>query len=289
MRSSEKFRELLRGNGLIQIPGCFDCITAKLVENAGFPAVYLTGSGMSLTLTGQPDLNTVSYLEIRQITENIRNAVEVPMLVDIDTGFGAPLNLYRLVKEFERLDIAAVQIEDQRMPKKCGHELGRKIVDEEEMVKRIKTIAENRVENGLVIVARTDARTIAGLDEAIRRANLYLAAGADLAFIESPESYEEVRRIAQEVYGPVLFNDVEGGRSPFLSAAELETAGVKAVIYPNTQTRVITKKCSELLKTLKETGTTASMEDQMLSHKELWSMYGYETWVEIENKYRAED
>ena len=274
-----------KGIRVIQIPGCYDCITATIVERAGFPAAYLTGSGISLTLSGIPDLNTISYLELRQVVQNIRSAIQIPMLVDIDTGFGAPLNLYRLTKEFEQLDIAAVQIEDQKVPKKCGHELGRRLVRDEEMVKRIRTIHENRLENGLVIVARTDARTVVGLDEAIRRGRLYLDAGADVIFVESPESYEEVKKIASEIKGPVLFNNVEGGRSPFLSRQELEEAGVKMTIYPNAQTRVVAKKCMELLNTLQQTGTTAGMENEMLSHRELWSMFNSEKWVAIEKKY----
>ena len=285
MRTSEQFRKMIKASGVIQIPGCYDCITATIVERAGFPAAYLTGSGISLTLSGIPDLNTISYLELRQVVQNIRSAIQIPMLVDIDTGFGAPLNLYRLTKEFEQLDIAAVQIEDQKVPKKCGHELGRRLVRDEEMVKRIRTIHENRLENGLVIVARTDARTVVGLDEAIRRGRLYLDAGADVIFVESPESYEEVKKIASEIKGPVLFNNVEGGRSPFLSRQELEEAGVKMTIYPNAQTRVVAKKCMELLNTLQQTGTTAGMENEMLSHRELWSMFNSEKWVAIEKKY----
>ena len=285
MRTSVQFRNMRKASGVIQIPGCYDCITATIVERAGFPAAYLTGSGISLTLSGIPDLNTISYLELRQVVQNIRSAIQIPMLVDIDTGFGAPLNLYRLTKEFEQLDIAAVQIEDQKVPKKCGHELGRRLVRDEEMVKRIRTIHENRLENGLVIVARTDARTVVGLDEAIRRGRLYLDAGADVIFVESPESYEEVKKIASEIKGPVLFNNVEGGRSPFLSRQELEEAGVKMTIYPNAQTRVVAKKCMELLNTLQQTGTTAGMENEMLSHRELWSMFNSEKWVAIEKKY----
>ena len=285
MRTSEQFRNMIKASGVIQIPGCYDCITATIVERAGFPAAYLTGSGISLTLSGIPDLNTISYLELRQVVQNIRSAIQIPMLVDIDTGFGAPLNLYRLTKEFEQLDIAAVQIEDQKVPKKCGHELGRRLVRDEEMVKRIRTIHENRLENGLVIVARTDARTDVGLDEAIRRGRLYLDAGADVIFVESPESYEEVKKIASEIKGPVLFNNVEGGRSPFLSRQELEEAGVKMTIYPNAQTRVVAKKCMELLNTLQQTGTPAGRENEMLTHRELWSLFNSEKWVAIEKKY----
>lgn len=285
MRSSEKFRKLLTQEKVVQIPGAFDCITASLVEKAGFPAVYLTGSGISLTLSGMPDLNTVSYLELRQVVQNIRSCVGIPMVVDIDTGFGAPLNLYRLVKDFEMLDIAAVQIEDQKSPKKCGHELGRKVVPAEEMIKRIKTIYDNRHQDGLVIIARTDARTELGVEKAIERGNLYLKAGADVIFVESPESYEEVRQISSSIAGPVLFNNVEGGRSPFLTTAQLEKAGVKCTIYPNALTRIITKQSMELLDTLKKTGSTEEEWNKMLSHKELWHLFDHEKWVELENKY----
>lgn len=231
MRSSEQFRKLLKTHTLVQIPGAYDCITALLVQRTGFPAVYLTGSGISLTLLGQPDLNTVSYLELRQVVQNIRSAVHIPMLVDIDTGYGPPLSLIRLVQDFDNLDIAAVQIEDQAMPKKCGHEMGRRLVSPEEMLLRIRTIRENRrAEGGVVIVARTDARTTHGVEEAISRANQYLDAGAELVFIESPETYDEVSYMVSKVHGPVLFNNVEGGRSPSLSREELIAAGVRVSI-----------------------------------------------------------
>lgn len=285
MRSSDQFRALLKQPGVIQIPGSYDCITALLVERAGFPAVYLTGSGISLSLLGQPDLNTVSYLELRQVVENIRNAVQIPMLVDIDTGYGAPLNLIRLVQDFERLDIAAVQIEDQRMPKKCGHELGRHLVSEEEMICRIRAICDNRSPGGMVVVARTDARTTHGLEEAIRRANQYLDAGADVAFIESPEHYDEIKEITARVHGPVLFNNVEGGRSPFLSRTELEQAGVKLTIYPNAQTRIVTCQCKQMLDILKQEGTTAPIQDRMLSHHDMFALYHHDQWVDLEQKY----
>lgn len=285
MRTSNVFRKYLTQPGLVMIPGAYDSLTALMVEKAGFPAVYITGSGVSLSLLGQPDLNTVSYMELKQVVQNIRSVVTIPIVVDIDTGFGGPLNIIRLIKDFEMLDIAAVQIEDQKMPKKCGHELGRKLVSVEEMRKRIRAIYENRRDDGIVIIARTDARTTHGLPEAVARANQYLQAGADVVFVESPESYEEVEIIAKETAGPVLFNNVEGGRSPFLTREELERAGVKAAIYPNAQTRIITRKCMELLTDLKEKGTTKAMCGQMLTHRELFAMYDHDKWVELENKY----
>lgn len=274
---------------LILAPGAYDAITASLVEKEGFSAVYLTGSGISLSLLGHPDLNTVSYFELKQRVENIRSAVNIPMIVDIDTGFGGPLNLIRLVKDFEMLDIAAIQMEDQKPPKKCGHELGRELISSEEMCKRIQVIVENRqTSEGIIIIARTDARTAEGIDAAILRANKYLEAGADVIFIESPESIKEMEMITKKVKGSVVFNNVEGGRSPFLSERKLQSLGYKMVIYPNSLTRIITKSVQNLLKELKENGTTEGMKDDMYGHRELFDLFDYEEWVEKEKRYIIE-
>lgn len=289
MKQSEHLRQLLSSGRLLAAPGAYDAITAKMVEKAGFEAVYVTGSGVSLTLLGQPDLNTVSYLELKEKVDNFCSTINIPVIVDIDTGFGGPLNLIRLVRDFERMGVAAVQIEDQIAPKRCGHELGRRVVSCEEMLCRIRTIAEQRSKDGLVIVARTDARTEQGLDEAIRRANVFLACGADVAFVESPESREEVQRIAREVKGPVLFNNVEGGRSPFLSQKELSDDGVRAVIYPNTLTRIVTRSIQRLLNELKNTGTTEGLWSEMLDHKEVWSLFDNAAWLQLESRYTAEN
>ena len=287
MTHAERFRQLLKHKDLVQIPGCYDAIGAKLIEKAGFKALYVTGSGVSLTLLGHPDVNTVSYYELYQKVFQIRSAVDVPMLVDIDTGFGGPLNTIRLIKDFEAIDIAAVQIEDQVAPKRCGHERGRMVVPLEEMLYRIKAIADTRKENGIVIVARTDSFTTFGIDEAIRRGNAFLEAGADVVFIESPDNKEDIARIAKEVNGPVLFNNVEGGRSPFMTAQELQEDGFKFVIYPNAVTRVCCKKISELLETIKETGTTEGMWDQMMDHKEVWKLFESEKFYETESIYTS--
>jgi 2-methylisocitrate lyase-like PEP mutase family enzyme len=271
---------------LVQAPGAYDAMSAFMVEKEGFPAVYLTGSGMSISLLGHPDLNTVSYLELKQKVENIRLAIDIPIIVDIDTGFGGPLNLVRLVKEFEMMDIAAIQIEDQRPPKKCGHELGRNLVSPREMCKRIQTIVDNRLKKeGIMIIARTDARTIEGIDAAIERANLYLDAGADMIFIESPESIEELKSISKNVKGKILFNNVEGGRSPFLSKETLESLGFNLVIYPNSLTRIVTKSMSTLLTELRTNGTTENLRGQMYTHRQLFDLFNYQEWVQLEDNY----
>ncbi len=287
MTHVERFRTFLKDTDLVMLPGCYDAIGAKLIELAGFNALYITGSGVSLTTLGHPDINTISYSELLQKVYQIRNAVNIPMLVDIDTGFGGPLNIIRLVKDFEQIDIAAIQIEDQIAPKRCGHEVGRKVVPVEEMINRIRAVVETRKDNGIVLVARTDAYSSLGRDEAIRRANMFLEAGADVAFVESPESKEDIARIAREVKGPVLFNNVEGGKSPFMSRDELQQDGFRFVIYPNAVTRVVCKKVAELLATLKETGSTEKMWDQMMDHKAVWEMFGSEEYYALESKYTS--
>lgn len=286
MTQTKRLRELIQTKEIVAVPGAYDAITAKLIEKAGFDAVYITGSGISLSLLGQPDLNTVSYLELRERINSLLTAIDIPMIVDIDTGFGGPLNLIRLVQEFERMGVAAVQIEDQQAPKRCGHEPYRRIVSIEEMQKRIQAIVDTRSsEDGLVVIARTDARTTHGLEECISRANTYLDSGADVVFIESPESKEEVFRIGREVHGPVLFNNVEGGRSPFMTQKELIQAGIKLTIYPNALTRIVTKSILKLLRELKQTGTTEGIWEDMLDHREVWDLFDNPMWLALESKY----
>lgn len=287
MTKQQTLRRLLAEPETLLVPGCYDCITAHMIRHAGFQAAYLTGSGISLTTLGHPDVNTVSYAELRNVVQNISQAVDLPLIVDIDTGFGGPLNIIRLIRDFENLDVAAVQIEDQVMPKKCGHELGRRIVPADEMGYRIQAIRDTRkAPDGMVIVARTDAITDYGIDEAIRRANAYLDFGADIIFVESPETMEQITRIAAEIKGPVLFNNVEGGRSPFLSREQLNMLGIRVAIYPNMLTRIITKSCLDLLGELREHGTTEAMWDRIIPHKDLWPLFHSEDWYKTEQKYR---
>lgn len=285
MSHIEKFRSLIARDEFVMLPGCYDVIGAKLIEHTGFDALYVTGSGVSLTLLGHPDVNTVSYEELYQKVYQIRAAVNIPMLVDIDTGFGGPLNIMRLVQDFERLDIAAIQIEDQAAPKRCGHEAGRMVVSAEEMADRIHVVTDTRHDDGIVLVARTDAYSSFGLDEAVSRANRYLEAGADIIFVESPERQEDIRRIAKEVRGPVLFNNVEGGRSPFLSEKQLREFGFRFAIYPNSITRVVCKKVTELLEELRANGSTEAMWGDMMDHKQVWKLFGSEDFYALEHKY----
>lgn len=278
-------RSLLDGPDLVVVPGCYDVIGARLVEAAGFPAAYLTGSGVSLSVTGLPDIGLVSMHEVLDRVLQITGAITLPLIADADTGFGNPLNVLRTVREFERCGAAAIQLEDQEMPKKCGHEPGRRLVPVQEMVAKIEAACYARSTTEFLVVARTDARSTNGIEEAIARGRRYAEAGADLIFVESPETADEMRAICHGVPGPCMANLVEGGRTPLLSQAELAAIGYRLVIYPNSLTRTFAFAGQQLLSELKRTGTTAGMLPEMLTHGELWDLFGRREWAELEQRF----
>jgi 2,3-dimethylmalate lyase len=217
--------------------------------------------------------------------EQIAGAVNLPVIADADTGFGNPLNVLRTVAEFERRGAAAVQLEDQEMPKKCGHEPGRRLVPVEEMVAKLEAARAARSSPDLVLVARTDARTTHGLAEAIARGRRYAEAGADVVFVESPETAEEMRAICAGIPAPTLANMVEGGRTPILPQRELAEIGYKIAIYPNSLTRVMARAGQRLLDELKRAGTTTGLAADMLTHGELWDLFGRREWERLEAKF----
>lgn len=278
-------RQLLAGPDLIVAPGCYDVVTARLVEHAGFPAAYMTGSGVSMSVTGLPDIGLVSLHEVLDRLEQIAGAIRLPVIADADTGFGNPLNVLRTVREFERRGAAAIQLEDQEMPKKCGHEPGRRLVPVPEMVAKIEAARFARASADFLIVARTDARTTHGIEEAIARGRRYAEAGADVIFVESPETAEEMRAVCRAIPAPCLANMVEGGRTPLLPQHDLAEIGYRIVIYPNALTRVFARAGLELLGELKRTGTTAGMLPSMLTHGELWELFGRERWSDLERRF----
>ena len=282
---NRQLRALLKGGELVSAPGAFDCLTARLVEQAGFDAVYVTGSGVSISRLGAPDVAVISFSEVLDQVRRIADVTSIPVIADADTGYGGPLNVIRTVREFEKAGVSAIQIEDQDWPKRCGHELGRRVVDTEVMVDRIKAATDARHDSDFVVVARTDARTVLGLDAALDRACAYAEAGADVIFVESPESKAEMQRITQTVPAPTLANLVEGGRTPLLSKDELQSLGYRVAIYPNSLTRLIGKMGAELMTELKQTGSTARMSPHMLSHRALWDLFEYDEWMATERRY----
>lgn len=280
-------RALLSDRKFFIAPGVYDCITARLVEASEFRAAYVTGSGMSLSLLGAPDVGLVSYAEVRDRVAAIAEATALPLIADIDTGYGGPLNVMRTVKDLERAGIAAVQIEDQAWPKKCGHEPGKRLVDTREMVGRLAAALDVRKDPDLVIVARTDAVAIEGLDAALERAHEYAAAGADVIFVEAPPTREALERVAREIEVPVLANMVEGGRTPLLPADELARIGYAFAIYPNALTRVFARAGLDVLASLLKTGGTAEWRSRMLDHDALWRLFDSSAWYALEQRFAS--
>jgi 2-methylisocitrate lyase-like PEP mutase family enzyme len=282
-----RLRSLLGSTRLLMAPGVFDCLTARLAELAGFEMLYMTGSGVSITRLGAPDVALLSFAEILDQAKRIADVTRLPLLADADTGYGGPLNVMRTVREMERAGISAIQIEDQDWPKRCGHEPGRRVVPVAEMVGRIRAAVDARRDTDFVVVARTDARSTEGIDAAIERANRYAEAGADVLFVESPESVEEMARITREVKAPTLSNQVEGGRTPLLPASQLETLGYRMAIYPNSVTRLFAQAGRELFEGLRAGGSTQSFADRMLDHRALWDLFEYPAFMAAEHRYAA--
>lgn len=283
---TEALRRLVAAPEILVAPGSFDCITARLVEKAGFQAVYVTGSGVSMSALSAPDVGLMSYSEILDRVQRIADVVSIPVIADADTGYGGPLNIMRAVRDFERAGVSAIQIEDQAWPKKCGHEPGREVVSVVEMTGRIKAAVDAR-SDGIVIVARTDARSTEGLDAAIERAARYAEAGADVLFVESPESEAELETLNRQLDAPTLANMVEGGRTPILPAQQLQALGFGMAIFPNSLTRLLGKVGALLLDELKDSGTTTGMSDSMLDHTGLWDLFDNKRWRALEDRYGA--
>jgi 2-methylisocitrate lyase-like PEP mutase family enzyme len=241
-----------------------------------------------MSALGAPDVGALSFGEILDRIRRICDVVSIPVIADGDTGYGGPLNIIRTVREYERAGVSAIQIEDQAWPKKCGHEPGRRLVDMAEMAARIRAAVESRRDPDFVVIARTDARAGEGLAAAIQRAQAYREAGADVIFVESPQSEAELAEVGRSFAGtPLLANMVEGGRTPILPASQLQALGFSLAIYPNALTRLFAKAGVEMLASLRSTGSTTAMAGRMLSHGELWELFDNKTWRALEDRYMA--
>ncbi|SMB93427.1 2,3-dimethylmalate lyase [Thermanaeromonas toyohensis ToBE] len=285
MRPTSKLRQLLSQPGILVAPGAHDVLTAKIIEQVGFPAVYFTGYGQAASHLGCPDVGLLTMTEMVMRLNNMASAVDIPVIADADTGFGNAINTMRTVREYEKAGAAAIQLEDQVSPKKCGHMLDRQLIPTEEMVNKIRAAIEARRDPDLVIIARTDARTSLGLEEAIARGKAYEEAGADVIFIESPETVEEMKIICQSFKVPVLANMVEGGRTPLLTVEELEKLGYKLVIFPTASVYTTAKALISLMEELKKTGTTREYMKHMLPFHEFNKLIGLPQIKELEQKF----
>ncbi len=285
MKNSTKMRQLFQTGKMIVAPGAHDALTAKIIGKTGFDAVYMTGYGQAASHLGNPDVGLLTMSEMVARASAIVEAAGVPVIADADTGFGNAINVRRTVREYEKAGVAVIQLEDQVMPKKCGHMLGRQVIPKEEMVGKIKAAADARMDDDFMIMARTDARTIMGIDEAIERGMAYQEAGADIIFIESPESKEEMVMINKAIKVYTLANMVEGGRTPMLPNQELEALGYNLVIYPTASTYLTTKAMLTLMETLKKEGTTATMIPEMVTFSEFNDLIGLTEIRALEAKY----
>lgn len=276
---ADQFRKLMEEETILQIPGAHDAMAALVAKNTGFPALYLSGGAYTAS-KGLPDLGIVTSTEVAERARDLVRATNLPVLVDIDTGFGGVLNVARTAQEMLEASVAAVQIEDQQLPKKCGHLNGKQLVTTEEMKQKIQAI--KKVAPSLVIVARTDARANEGLDAAIERANAYVDAGADAIFPEALQSDEEFRLVAEKVTVPLLANMTEFGKTPYITAEEFQSMGFKMVIYPVTSLRVAAKAYERIFKLIKEEGTQKAGVKDMQTRKELYKTISYDEFEALD-------
>ena len=276
---------LLDRKEILIAPGAHDTLTAKVIEKEGFKAVYMTGYGQAASVLGKADVGLLTMTEMADRAAKFVSAVNIPVIADADNGFGNALSVMRTVEMYERAGVAAIQLEDQVSPKRCGHMLGREIVPEQEMVGKIKAARAARTDENLLIIARTDARTDYGFQEALKRSKSYEAAGADIIFLESVETVEEMRILNEQILIPTLANMIEGGRTPLCSNSELEELGYNLVIWPTASTYASTFAMMELMKELREEGTTAGFMNRMINFKDFNSFIGLTEYNELSKLY----
>lgn len=284
MRLKERLTESL----IIQAPGVYDALGASLVQQAGFEAAYVSGAGLAYTQLGRPDLGLVFAEEVLAQVERITDRVDIPVIVDADTGFGGVLNIQRLVRALDRRGVSAVQIEDQTFPKRCGHLDGKEVVPMDEMLARLKAALDTRSRDDLLVIARTDAVAVEGVDVAIDRLWAYREIGADILFADAPTDQGMMRKISQAVApAPTMANMVEGGKTPILTASELEHLGYRLAIYPNSLTRRLVFAARELLTSLKNDGTTSGLAEIMTDFTELNRALGRDELSALEDHWRS--
>ena len=286
MRATTTLRTMLNAPGIIVAPGAYDGFSARLVEAAGFRCVYMTGAGTAASHIGQPDLGLTTLTEMVDNARHIAACVSIPVIADADTGFGNALNVVRTVREYERAGVAGCHLEDQVAPKKCGHIAGKQVIPAKEFALKIRAAVENRTDGDFVVIARTDARAVTSLDDAIERGNLYREAGADVIFVEAPQTEDEIQRVAREVKAPLLMNQVPGGRTPGVKTAELERMGFKIVIHPTVCMGPAIAAMERALAQLRETGTDFH-DGPSLSPLDIFKKVGFDWWHAIEERYTA--
>lgn len=285
---SHSLRSVLASGKFITAPGVFDLISAKLADREGFDALYMTGYGTVASHLGLPDAGLATYTDMVSRVERIAAMTGTPLIADGDTGYGGLLNVRHTVRGYEAAGAAAIQIEDQQFPKKCGHTPGRRVIPLEEMVRKVEVAVESRRSDDFLIIARTDARTSLGLDEAIRRGKAYRDAGADIIFIESPESEDEMKRIGETLDCPLLINMVEGGKTPVLPRDKLAAMGFRLAIFPVTGFLAAAATLRTVYRTLHDEGSSSALETPLYPFDEFSRLMGFEDVWAFERSHAEE-
>jgi len=280
-----QFRELLEQDSIAVLPGCYDALSAHIVEHVGFDAVYVSGAGVSNTKLGLADVGLTTLSEMRDRLTYIRERVSVPIFSDADTGFGNPIHVRRTVQAYEQAGVSALHIEDQQFPKQCGHFEDKEVIPLDDMRQKIIAACDARSDSAFTIVARTDARAVDGMDEAINRANAYADAGADAIFPEAPQSKAEMERFCDEIHAPVMANMVEYGKTPLFAASELEDIGYDLVIFPNSLLRSAMVAMLDTAEHIEREGGTSGVVDEIASFELRNELTDYDSVMETSSRY----
>lgn len=286
MDQAARLRELLSRPGLLIAPGCYDGISARLVERAGYEVAYMTGFGSAASVLGLPDTGLISFAEMATHAANLAAAIRIPLIADADTGYGNAVNTYRTVRAYAQAGVAGIQIEDQVSPKKCGHTKGKLVVPLDEMLGKIRAACDARAEKDIVIVTRTDARAVNGFEDALERSQAFAEAGADVIFFEAPETEEEMRTVARTIKAPTLINVVHDGKTPCLHADVLQEMGFRIAIYPSMLFRIAAYAMQQELARFQTEREYAST-DQRMRFSEIQDIVGFPWYYGMEEKYRA--
>ena len=278
---------LADANDIIILPGVYDALTAKIAENVGFETAFQTGYGTSASLLGMPDFGFLNAGETLENAKRIINSVNIPILVDIDTGYGNPLNVWKTVKDLERIGAKGIFLEDQVWPKRCGHMAGKTVIPKEEYILKLQAAIDAREDSEFIIVARTDSLAQFGIEEAIERGKEYKRIGADVIFIEAPKTIEQMELIAKEIKAPLLANMIEEGITPNLTANQLKKMGFKMVVFPLSALYSATFAIKQTLQTLKKTGTTKELKNKMITFQEFNDLVNLSAYNKLEKKYSS--
>jgi 2-methylisocitrate lyase-like PEP mutase family enzyme len=288
-RPTKKLRQLLNKSELLKAPGVVDAIGARLVANAGFDAIYMTGAGTAASRLGWPDVGLLTMSEMVDNAQRIAEASGLPLIADADTGYGGPLNVRRTIQSYERAGVAAVHIEDQQWPKRCGHLEGKTLISADQMAANIRAACDARVDTDFMIIARTDAIAVEGFERALERAKIYEEAGADMVFVEAPRTMEQLNAIPAALTVPALFNMAASGKTPFLSASEIQNLGFKLVIYPNFVLLSAIPVMQRVLLELHAGGSIKDLARQATSFTDFFDLLGMDEVKALEARYSVDD